>query len=134
METIRHQITIEAPAKEIYALIATKTGIQKWLREEDSWKITGEEQLGGVLDFYFGESHHAMKVAALEPYKKVSWKCTDGPPEWLGTSVNFAIEARGDECTLDFEHAGWAAHTPFFDQCDHAWDGYVSDIKEQAEG
>jgi uncharacterized protein YndB with AHSA1/START domain len=134
MADIKHQITINAPARKIYGLIATKAGIEKWLTKEDGWKITGQENVGGVLLFYFGENHHEMKISKLDPDKEVKWECTVGHPEWVGTTVDFSIEVKEDKCILHFAHQGWANKTKFFEQCNQVWEGNISDIKELAEG
>lgn len=134
MADIMHQALINAPAKEIYALIATKEGMQKWLRPEDSWKITGSENLGGKLTFNYGDGHHAMKIILLEKDKQVRWQCIEGHPEWLGTTVDFFIDNNVQKCVLNFSHNGWAEQTAFFQQCDQAWGNYVAAIKKLAEG
>jgi uncharacterized protein YndB with AHSA1/START domain len=134
MTDIKHQITIKAPAKKIYELIATKAGIRKWLTKEDGWKITGEENPGDTLLFHFGENHHEMKILKLEPNKEVKWECTVGHPEWIGTTVHFSIEAKEDKCILHFTQEGWANKTKFFEQCNQVWAGNISDIKKLAEG
>jgi len=133
MADIMHQVAINAPAKQIYPLLSTKAGIQQWLKAEDSWKITGAENLGGSLIFNYNDSQHTMKIIKLETNKEVRWECTDGPPEWIGTTVDFFIEDNVKKCTLLFSHNGWAERTKFFQQCDQAWGGYVADIKKQVE-
>jgi uncharacterized protein YndB with AHSA1/START domain len=133
MANITHQITIKAPAQKIYELIATKTGLQKWLTKEDGWTIKGTETIGGTLLFYFGENHHEMKISKLVPNKEVKWDCIVGHPEWIGTSVSFIIESKEDKNTLHFTHTGWANQTEFFAQCSSAWKQNVIDIKNTAE-
>jgi uncharacterized protein YndB with AHSA1/START domain len=133
MANINHQITIKASAMKIYELISTKEGIQKWLTKEDGWKIKGKENLGNTLLFYLGEHHHEMKISKLEPNKEVKWDCTVGHPEWIGTSVSFIIEGKGNENILHFAHEGWAKQTDFFKQCNQVWKGSVIDIKNVIE-
>ncbi len=133
MADIKHQISIKASAKQIYALVATKTGIRKWLTKDDGWKITGHENLGGTLLFYFGENHHEMKISKLELDKEVKWECTVGHPEWVGTTVDFSIEAKEDKCILHFIQEGWTNKTKFFAQCNQVWGGNISDIKKVVE-
>jgi uncharacterized protein YndB with AHSA1/START domain len=134
MPDIMHQAAIHAPAKEIFPLLSTKEGIQKWLSPQDGWKIKGEENLGGKLDFYFHDSHHTMKIIKLENDKQVRWECVEGPEEWLGTTVDFFIEDNVKKCTLQFAHNGWADQTKFFQQCDVVWGRNVAAIKKIAEG
>jgi|GEM_PF-1320978 len=133
METIKHQVTIDAPAHTIYALAATKAGIRKWLTKSDGWRIEGDENEGGTILFYLHEGHHEMKVVQLDPDKEVLWECIVGSPEWLGTSVSFTVEPKADRCILQFTHSGWAQRTEFFEQCKKVWKGCVSDIKKLAE-
>ena len=134
MPDIMHQAAINAAAKEIYQLLTTKAGLQKWLTTEEGWKITGEESVGGILRFNLGENFHEMKIVKLEPNKQVRWECTTGHPEWLGTTVDFFIEDNVKKCTLQFAHRGWADSTKFFQECDQAWGNYTAAIKKVAEG
>ena len=133
MANINHQIIIKAPAKKIYELISTKTGIQKWLTKEDGWKIKGNENIGDTLLFYFGENHHEMKISKLEPNREVKWNCVAGHPEWIGTSLSFIIESDGDRNVLHFVHKGWKNTSDFFEQCNQVWEGSLIDIKNAAE-
>ena len=134
MADIMHQALINAPSKQIYPLIATKNGLQQWLRPEEGWKIQGDQSLGGKLTFYYGEGHHVMKVIILEKDSHVRWECVEGPPEWLGTTVDFFIEDNVKKCTLQFAHNGWTEQSKFFRQCDEVWGKCVADIKKLAEG
>lgn len=134
MADILHQVLIKAPAKKIYQLIATREGIQQWLRESEGWKISGDTSLGGLITFYLETHHHIMKVIQMEKDKQVRWECTEGHPEWLGTTVDFFIDDNVSKCTLEFAHNGWADSTEFFQECQQAWAGYVEDIKRVAEG
>jgi len=133
MPDIKHTVTINALPENIFNLVATKVGIQKWLTREDGWKITGNENIGDTLVFYFGGNHHEMKISKLIPNKEVQWDCTVGPPDWVATSVCFAIETKGQKSILRFEHSGWAKQTDFFTLCDQVWKGCVTDIKNVAE-
>jgi uncharacterized protein YndB with AHSA1/START domain len=132
---IKHLIGIKAPAEVIYGLIASKAGLGQWLTKEAGWTITGEEDLGGTLYFYLGSSaHHEMTIETLERNKEVQWKCAVGHPQWIGTTVDFTIEDKGDERILHFSHRGWTEKTEWFEQCNVAWAGCLASIKKAAEG
>lgn len=133
MAHIKHNVSINALPENIFQLITTKAGIQKWLTKEDGWKITGQENSGGTLFFHFGGNHHEMKVSNLISNKKVQWDCTVGPPDWIGTSVCFTIDTKRQSCILRFEHSGWAEQTDFFTLCNQVWKGCITDIKKVAE-
>ncbi len=66
MADIMHQALINAPSKQIYPLIATKDGLQQWLRSEEGWKIQGDQSLGGKLTFYYGDGHHAIRYPGTD--------------------------------------------------------------------
>ena len=134
MPDIMHQVAISSPAKEIYALVATKEGLQKWLRPEDGWKINGDQGVGGVLTFHYYDGSHQMKIVILERDKQVRWACINGSPEWLDTTVDFFIEDNVKKCVLQFAHNGWKEQTAFFYECDQVWKKCVDDIKYLAEG
>ena len=133
MADIQHQIGIHATAKEIYDLIATKKGIQKWLTAAEGWNITGEENVGGTLTFHYGGNFHEMKILKLDSNKEVNWECPAGHPEWIGTTVDFTIENKGTDNVLHFTQAGWAKKTEFFEMCSQVWAGCVATIKKLAE-
>ena len=133
MPGIKHSISIKASAEEIYELIATRKGIQKWLTKEDGWKIVGKERLGDILFFHFGVDHHEMKISKLNLNKEVKWDCIFGHPDWIGTFLSFKIEIKGDKNILHFEHNGWKRKTDFFVQCNQVWAGCVQDIKNLVE-
>lgn len=133
MEVIQHHIIIKAPAKTIYRLIATKTGIRKWLTKDNGWKITGKGNIGDSLFFYFGGNHHEMKILKLTPDKEVNWICPFGPPEWINTVVSFKIETKDGISILSFEHKGWAEKSAFFKLCNEVWKSSIADIKNVAE-
>jgi uncharacterized protein YndB with AHSA1/START domain len=133
MADIKHQTTINAPASKIYELITTIRGIHKWLPVSEGWKITGQENVGGTLTFFYGPYFHEMKILKLDLDKEVKWLCPIGHPEWVGTTVDFSIEDNGDERLLNFSHAGWAAKTEWFEQCNQIWGSYVNTIKKLAE-
>lgn len=134
MADIMHQAVINISSKEIFKLIATKDGLQKWLTPEEGWTIQGDQNHGGVLRFNFNDSFHEMKVILLEKDKHVRWECIQGPPEWLETIVDFFIEDNVKKCTLHFAHNGFKEQTKFFRECDEAWRNYVAAIKKVAEG
>ena len=133
MADIKHSISIKASSANIYELLVTKKGIQKWLTKEDGWKIVGKETLGDILFFHFGADHHELKISKLDTNKEVKWDCIFGHPDWISTFILFRIENKGDKNILHFEHNGWKSKTEFFNQCNQVWAGCVEDIKHIAE-
>jgi uncharacterized protein YndB with AHSA1/START domain len=131
MANIRHLVSIKAPAAKIYEAISTKEGLQKWWTD----KVTGEAGVGQTLEFHFGPDYHQdMKVTKLDPNREVKWESTDGHPEWVGTTVDFAIEDKGDKSTLRFAHDGWKNQTDLLAECTYHWGRFMTSLKNVAEG
>lgn len=97
MVDIIHRVGIKAPISKVYAALATVEGVAGWWTKETS----GISKPGGTIEALFstptGERIGEMKieVVALEPDKKVHWRFTSGPEEWIGTDAIFDLLRRG---------------------------------------
>ena len=65
---------------------------------------------------------------------RVVWRCTQGPSEWVGTTVSFDLRSEGDETALRFAHAGWREPVEFMSHCSTAWGAYLLGLKRGLEG
>jgi hypothetical protein len=75
-----------------------------------------------------------MQVVTDAP-NHVEWLVTEGPDDWLGTRVSFALRPRGDGgSTLLFTHAGWQEASEFMGGCSTNWGAYLTGLKAGAEG
>src|ERR1700752_242905 len=93
MTDIIHRIGIKAPAADVYAALATIPGLAGcWTQE-----TTRASKVGEVVKFVFnletGELLGAfdMELVDLSPSDKVRWHVKDGPPEWIGTYIEFSL-------------------------------------------
>jgi len=72
-------------------------------------------KVGGILEFWFGESCHKFEVVELQPGKLVRWKADrkEGSGEWVGTEVVFSLSADKKQCYVHFSHLAGAAIVEF---------------------
>jgi uncharacterized protein YndB with AHSA1/START domain len=87
---IRHRVGIAAPRHRVYEALATNGGLT------DFWTahVEGDSEVDGRLSFFFTSPNPAavMEVVELSPDDRVQWRCVEGPPEWVGTTVTLRSE------------------------------------------
>lgn len=52
-----------------------------------------------------------IEAAELREAKAVRWRCVDGPEDWIGTEVTFALSEADGQTILLFGHCGWREAT-----------------------
>jgi uncharacterized protein YndB with AHSA1/START domain len=130
MSAIKHYLIIRSSPEKIYKALTTKEGIANW------WTVQTEigSKVGDVNIFDFDEQYHnKMEIVALQPGKKVEWKCLVGDTEWIGTSFIFEIEKENDHSVLRFTHGNWQEETDFFASCNYHWGYYMRSLKLYCE-
>jgi uncharacterized protein YndB with AHSA1/START domain len=128
---IRHRVGITAPQDRVYEMFATKDGLAKFWTQ-----VEGDSGVGGKLRFFFGrpEPSAVMEVVELSPDDRVQWRCVEGPPEWVGTSVTFDLKDSGGETVVLFTHAGWREPVEFMHHCSIKWATYLIGLRSGLEG
>jgi uncharacterized protein YndB with AHSA1/START domain len=130
MPDILHKIGIRsASPDDVYHALTTIQGLSAW------WTSTteGESKPGGELRFRFGNGGFDMTVLELRPGRRVSWQVTDGPDEWIGTTISFDLEPRDDWAIVLFKHAGWRAPVEFMHHCSTKWGVFLLSLKSLLE-
>ena len=88
MAAIKHLLHIDAPKEKVYEALTTIHGLSNWWTKQTK----GEDTLNGIIEFRFNDlGFNKMKVIEMKPGESVSWECVDGPPDWIGTHVNFYL-------------------------------------------
>lgn len=132
MFDIRHRVGITAPQDRVYELLATRSGLAEFWTAQ----VQGDSEVGGRLSFYFNgpEPAAVMEVVDLSPEHRVQWRCIEGPPEWVGTTVTFDLKDAGGETVLLFTHAGWREPVEFMHHCSTKWATFLIGLKSGLEG
>ena len=131
MHDIRHRVGIAVPQNRVYKTLSTKDGLAEfWTRQ-----VEGDSAVGGKLNFFFGSPKPAvMEVAELSPDDRVQWRCVEGPPEWVGTTITFDLTESGGETVLLFTHADWREPVEFMYHCSTKWATVLLGLRSGLEG
>ncbi|HEY8547197.1 MAG TPA: SRPBCC domain-containing protein [Acidimicrobiales bacterium] len=130
MIDIRHRIGVEQGSPErVYDALTTIDGLAGWWTED----TTGSTDTGGVIRFRFPQGGFDMQVTQQEPGKLVRWEVVDGPPEWVGTHVNWELRQDGDHTIVLFRHEGWRETNEFLHHCSTKWATFLLSLKQLVE-
>ena len=130
MPDILHKVGIESSSQaDVYKALTAIEGLSAW------WTTTteGESKIGGMLRFRFGNGSFTMKVRELDPARRVVWQVVDGPEEWIGTTVSFDLDQRGDWTIVLFKHEGWKEQVEFMHHCSTRWGVFLLSLKSLLE-
>ncbi len=130
MVDILHRIAVEKNAAEaLYRSLTTIDGLAGWWTED----TTGDATPGGTIAFRFPPGGFDMLVTETVPNERVVWEVVDGPPEWIGTHVDWRLRQDGDWTVLLFAHTGWAEPVEFMHHCSTKWGSYLMSLKQLVE-
>jgi hypothetical protein len=130
MPDILHKVGIRSSSlNDAYNALTTLEGLSAWWTTDTQ----GESKVGSVLRFRFGSGGFDMKVLELHPAKRVLWQVVDGPEEWIGTTIGFDLEQRGDWTIVFFKHAGWKQPVEFMHHCSTKWAVFLLSLKSLLE-
>jgi uncharacterized protein YndB with AHSA1/START domain len=132
MVDIAHRIGIAAPPAEVYRSLSTLEGLGTWWTRT----LSGDPDPGGRLSFFFGnpEPGAVMEVVESTIDQRVTWRCVEGPDEWLDTTVVFELAEVDGETVVRFAHAGWREPVEFMSHCCTKWGLFLLGLKAGHEG
>ena len=130
MPEIRHLVGVESPSTDgVYAALTTIDGLSGWWTND----TTGDPALGGKIAFRFPPGGFDMEVIELTPGERVRWRVVDGPPEWIGTVIDWRLRQDKDHTKVLFTHEGWAEPVEFMHHCSTKWATYMLSLKALVE-
>jgi uncharacterized protein YndB with AHSA1/START domain len=134
MADILHRVGIKSSVDEVYKAVSTRAGLAAWWTNN----TLGESQVGEVLKFRFVTDGRdiggfEMKVLQLQPAKQVLWQVVDGPEDWIGTKISFALKQEGDYAIILFEHRGWKEPNEHMHHCSTKWATFLMSLKSLVE-
>ena len=132
---IVHRIGVKAPASKVYDALASVDGLARWWTRD----TTGDSKVGGDLTFMFhtpdgGEiGGFTMRVLELEPQQRVRWRVKDGPPEWVGTDIEFLLSQQDGHTIVMFGHRRWREEVEFTAHCSTKWATFLLSLRDLVE-
>jgi uncharacterized protein YndB with AHSA1/START domain len=131
MPKIRHLFHIDASVHDVFEHISKIEHLRDWWTVQTS----GSDQEGGTIDFRFGDKGFIqIRVDELVSGEKIVWTCTDGDPEWHGTTIQFHLSENDEKCKVDFVQDGFLEITEFIGLCNFSWAGYFVSLRSLCEG
>lgn len=135
MVSIIHRVGIKASLQKVYEALSTTEGIAGWWTTD----TTGIAEVGKIIvvKFFSLEGKELgsmdMEVKLLDQEKKVQWKCTDGPAEWIGTDIVFELQQQEEYTIVIFSHKNWREEVEFKAHCSMKWAIFMLSLKEFIE-
>lgn len=132
---IVHRVGIKAPPSKVYAALATIDGLSGWWTKDTS----GTSKVGDTIKFVFHKPDGSelggfdMDVRELVPGKSVRWRVKEGPPEWVGTEINFTLSQNDDYTIVLFGHRNWREWTEFMSHCSTKWATFLLSLRDYVE-
>jgi uncharacterized protein YndB with AHSA1/START domain len=73
-----------------------------------------------------------FRIDEIVKDQKVAWTCVahDMPP-WVGTTLRWDLESRGDSTQVSLEHAGWQGDPP--EPVAQGWKHFLGSLKSYLE-
>ncbi|HEX6132885.1 MAG TPA: SRPBCC domain-containing protein [Longimicrobiales bacterium] len=129
MADILHRVGIRSSVDDVYRVLTTPEGLAGWWTRDTQ----GEGGVGGVLRFRFGAGGFDMKVLELDPARHVLWEVVEGPEEWIGTTVSWALRQEGDFAIVLLKHQDWREPVEFMHHCTTKWGVFLMSMKSLLE-
>jgi uncharacterized protein YndB with AHSA1/START domain len=130
MVDMLHRVGMKsASLDDVYAALTTLEGLSGWWATDTK----GQTEVGGILEFRFEPGGFDMKVLELNPAESVLWEVTDGPAEWIGTTVRWDLKQEGDYTIVLFAHEGWKEPVEFMYHCSTKWATFLVSLKQLVE-
>jgi hypothetical protein len=132
MVDILHRVGVRtATPQKVYEALTTVEGLADWWTEDT--KGTADE-VGGAVAFRFPPvGGFDMEVIELEPSRRVAWRVVDGPPEWIGTTIDWDLRQDGEYTIVLFKHQGWREPVEFMYHCSTKWAAFLISLTSLVE-
>jgi hypothetical protein len=126
---ILFKFDVDASRAAVLEAVKTADGIRGF------WTTRAEvpSEVGGTLKlgFAIAPAPFDLLLEQSDP-GTVMWRPQTFPPHWVGTTIRWDVESRGEGATVGFRHAGFAAD----DDAAHAaytWGQIMVRLKEYVE-
>lgn len=112
MADIVHQLRMRAHAHDVFRAVTVEELLRPW------WS---------------GDGNLAVDCVEIDDGTRVSWRCVDGPAEWIGTDITFAFACDRGETVVRFSHRNWREPSDAFASCSTKWARILMALKSRME-
>jgi uncharacterized protein YndB with AHSA1/START domain len=130
MFSIKHLFHISTPIDKVYNALATIEGLKNWWTAE----TTGGDKVSDTIQFRFsGHGSVGVEITALQPGKKVSWKCVESQHGWVDTTFTFSLDENEGKTRVRFSHDGWKEQDDYYAICNFSWGRYMESLRQYCQ-
>jgi uncharacterized protein YndB with AHSA1/START domain len=104
MSDVLFRFDVDAPPAQVLEAVKTSEGIKGfWTSRAEVPAKVGETL---KLEFPIAPAPFDLRLEQSDE-SSVVWRTETFPPHWVGTTVRWDVEQRGDGATVSFRHAGF---------------------------
>ena len=130
MPGIFHNLTINAPAKDVFNVITTSRGLDVWWTKN----AEGIPMIDRTYLLDFGPNYlwEAIVTKSVEDML-FELQMTKADAEWMDTRIGFILNHDGRVCRVSFYHTNWKEETENFKYSNYCWAMYLRLMKRYVE-
>lgn len=150
--TLRHEIWIDAPRKDVYLALSQPENVSQWWDEQTERRLENGDL---IWEHSPGPEHGAVqfKIVERSDNSLIRWECVSQHPvetpgyAWTGTKIRFEFKDRVDyapadqkwasetpaQNVLQFQHACCPLDDPYLGFCNSAWGCVLNNLKSHCE-
>ena len=80
-----------------------------------------------------GDAQAFLQLLELEPQQRVRCRVKDGPPEWVGTDIEFQLSRQDEHTIVMFGHRRWREEVEFTAHCSTKWATFLLSLRDLVE-
>ncbi len=130
MYHILHDLQINAKPSQVFSMISTPRGLNKW------WTLDAEgaPEKGERYRFFFAEEYDwAGIITKVEVEDYIEWEMIDCDEDWDGTIVGFELSPSEKGTHVNFYHKNWKSDNDHFRTSSYCWATYLRLLKRYIE-
>jgi uncharacterized protein YndB with AHSA1/START domain len=117
MADIVHSFSVGTSPASAYHALVDRNGLSGWWVED----VKIEPKVDSIAEFAFPNITLKMRIARLDPDRRVVWEPVDSIPDWDGTVIEWEIQPSGRGADVVFGHRRWKTAGPLFVRFNTAW-------------
>lgn len=130
MPDIFHHFPINASPEEVFHIISTPEGLDKWW----SNKASGHPALEQTFQLNFGPLYNwSAVVSKYEVNHEFELILVDADEDWINSKVGFKLETQNNSTVVQFYHTGWKTVNDHFKISSFCWAMYLRIMKRHLE-
>lgn len=130
MADIFHSFPINSPIENVFQLISTPTGIDKWWTKT----TTGKTEIGEMYHLFFEPDYNwTAIITKYIPNKEFELMMQTADKDWNGSKVGFRLIDKNKMTEVHFYHTGWKEDNEHYRISSFCWAMYLRILKRNLE-